>query len=263
MSNLRQNSARILAACRTGDQTTLEGLFDDLFIGPDHPKHPGEYAQSLPEDQHMPTVESMIIAAVNGQQIELVRFLFSKFPNTSLDHGVLAEATKTGNTQLVEAMCKLDPAAANGACYHLNLLVYAYQGPNSAEIVSVLLKAGADPNKPAEHSPPFSNAGYAVTGNMPLSTFEDFFDHGYRFDDGWAVRFAVQHDRADVLELLFSRGAQLPTARYDTKEELIKLALEEKNLEMVDVINRVYPVSPKRRGFAGTILKMLHFRTDK
>ncbi|KAM0437835.1 hypothetical protein ACHAPT_002200 [Fusarium lateritium] len=261
MSEIQQKNKKILTACRTGDQQTLEELFEELAIGPDQPKHPGEYGQSLAEEQRTPTVQDMISAAIDGQQISMVNFLFFKFPNTSLDCGPLAWATRTGNSQLVEAMCKLDPAAADGAYAHVNLLVYASQGPENADIVSILLKAGADPNKPAEHTPPFSNTSYAVTGNMPALTFEEFFDHGYRFDDGWAVRSAVQCNRPDVLEVLFRRGGQLPTARFDSKEELIELAFEVDNLEMVDVINRVYPVSPKKRGFVGSLARILRFKS--
>jgi hypothetical protein len=49
-----------------------------------------------------------------GKKIDMVNFLYLKFPGTSLDRGPLAWAVDTGNLQLVEAMCKLDPAAADG-----------------------------------------------------------------------------------------------------------------------------------------------------
>ncbi|KAM6506509.1 hypothetical protein FSOLCH5_013486 [Fusarium solani] len=130
----------------------------------------------------------MFNSAITGEQIDMVNLLFSMFPNLSFDQGPLASATRTNNAQLVEAMCKLDPEAVNRSCSYVSLIAYACQGPESADVVSALLKASADPNKRPEHMLPFSNANYAVTGEMPALTFEEFFDHGYRFDDDCAER---------------------------------------------------------------------------
>ncbi|KAF4461545.1 ankyrin [Fusarium albosuccineum] len=261
MSDRKLIKQRLHSACRSGDQQTLAELFHELGIGPEQPRHPGEIDQSLPEEQQPPTVQELLNSAIKGEQIDMVNHLFSIFPGLSFDQGPLGLAARTNNAQLVEAMCKLDPGAANGSCCHLNVIAYACQGPESAGVVSALLKGGADPNQRPEHALPFSNANYAVTGELPASIFEEFFDHGYRFDDGWAVRAAVSWSRPDVLEVLFRRGGRLPTARFAPKEELIKLAMENKDLDMVDVINRVYPVQPKNRGFFKTIARILHLKS--
>ncbi|KAM6507049.1 hypothetical protein FALCPG4_018439 [Fusarium falciforme] len=252
---------KLYAACRSGDQQTLAELFQELDIGPEQPRHQGQIDQSLPEEQQPPTVEELLNSAIMGEQIDIVKLLFSIFPGLSFDQGPLGLAARTNNVQLIEAMCKLDPDASNGSYCYLTLIAYACQGPESAGVVSALLKGGADPNNRPEHMLPFSNANYAVTGEMPASIFEEFFDHGYRFDDNCAVRTAVSWNRPDVLEVLFRRGGRLPTARFASKEELIKLAMENDNVDMVDMINRVYPGQPKKRGFVKTIARILGFKS--
>ncbi|KAF3765371.1 hypothetical protein M406DRAFT_329286 [Cryphonectria parasitica EP155] len=248
MSNFQQQNEKILTACKTGDQQTLQALFSELDIGPNQPRNMWNFDGSLEADQHTPPVNDMLHAAIRGEQIDMVNFLSSTFPKLNMNSGPLVWAIDTGNVELVEAICKIHPAAANGAYQHMNNLAYACFEPKNAEIVRVLLQYGADPNKPAEHTPPFSNVSYAVAGGMPLSTFEQFFDHGYLFNDGWAVRRAIECKRADVLEVLFARGGQLPTVALDSKEALIKLALEQdKSSEMVDVIERGYPEFPKKK----------------
>lgn len=250
------------AACRTGDQRTLEILFRELNIGPDHPREPWDFDISLAMEQRTPTINSMFHTALTNKRANIVEFLCSAFPNNNMDCGPLVWAVETGDIQLVEAICKVDPAATNGAYGYRNTLAIACEKPENAEIVRMLLKYGADPNRPAEHTPPWSNAGWAIIGNMPASTFEDFFDYGYRFDDPWAVRFAVSHKRLDVLEVLFARGKTLPTACLVPKDELIKLAMEDNSLEIADFVEREYPRVPGRaqnrvRGLVNCIARML------
>jgi hypothetical protein len=174
--------------CPSGDVPTLKTLFHELGIGPDHPKPPWDFDKSITEEQHTPSVASMLVTAVGCRQIETLSFLFSNFLGTSLNGGPVGTAIDTSNLELVRGVCRLDPAAANGEFRHSNVLAYACLRPENADIVQVLLASGADPNKQAQHTPPFSNAGYALSGGLLASTMEQFFDAGYQCNDYWAVR---------------------------------------------------------------------------
>lgn len=137
----------------------------------------------------------------------------------------------------------------------MNVLAFACcSGAKNAEMVRIPLEHGADPNKPAPHAPAFCNAWYAVMGDMPASTFTQFFDAGYALNDPSVVREAVRKGRTDVLEVLFARGKDLPTARYSARNTLIDLCKGDK--AMVALNKNSYPTSGKQ-GWKGTIVGAL------
>ncbi|KAJ4424532.1 hypothetical protein N0V82_000856 [Gnomoniopsis sp. IMI 355080] len=149
-----------------------------------------------------------------------------------------------------------DPAAVNGETSHMNVLAFACcSDTKNPEIVRILLEHGADPNKPAPHASAFSNAWYAVMGDMPASTFTQFFDAGYALDDPSVFREAVRKSRADVLEVLFARGKDLPTARYPAQKTLIDLSKGD-NKAMIALIKDNYPTS-RKEGWAAIIINAL------
>lgn len=91
---------------------------------------------------------------------------------------------------------------------------------------------------------------------MPLATFEDFFDAGYHCNDRWCMDFAIRQGRYDVVELLFTRGKDLPTAWYAPQEELVGLALAEEDEKMADLIRRLYPARKTTGLVAALVRKM-------
>lgn len=245
MPDLQGLNERVLAACRNGDLHTLERLFQELNIGPDQPQQDWDFEKGLTENEHTPSVIRMVHHAIQGRQSDTLSFLWSKFPGTSFAGGPIAAAINTVDSEVVKTVCKLDPAAPNSASGHSNVLALACASEKHADVVRVLLENGADPNRPPEHIPPYSDISYAVTGHLPLSTFEQFFDAGYHCNDVWCMNFAIRHGRYDVVELLFTRGKDLPTARYETQEKLLGLALEKNDDKMADLIRRLYPVRKK------------------
>jgi hypothetical protein len=253
MSDLQEQNRKLLAACFNGDIPTLKTMFHELRIGPDQPQNPWDFDSSLDESQHTPSVQSMLICAIKGQKIETLRYLFEQFPGTSLNDAPIEWAISSGNVELVKACCELDRSAANGEIGHVNVLAYACSPAEKPDIVKVLLDHGADPNKEPQHTPPFPNICSAVVAGMPVSTIEQFFDAGYRFDDAYALKDAVRYKRPDILEAMFARGKDLPTAWYPPRRELLDIAEENNDKGMVAVINRVYPTRPRWKGMLESI----------
>ncbi|CAH0058980.1 unnamed protein product [Clonostachys solani] len=252
-----QDNRKILTACRDGDRQALESLLREFDIGPDHCQM--WMNRSIPEEQQTPTVREMLAAAIQGQHIDMVKFLFSKFHNTSLGT-LLGSAIKTGNVQFVESLCSIDPDSADAEDDYSTILVDAVTSGDE-KMVGILLKAGADPNRPACRALPWNVAYYAVTGGKPASMFEVLFDHGY-FIDHWTLREAVERERLEIVEVLLRRGEALHLQQATPVKELLSLAEENKDWEMVDLIQRMHPDGQKRpgKGLVNRISKLLHLK---
>jgi hypothetical protein len=256
MADVRQ---KILTACSSGDIPTLETLFQELNISSDHPQHPYGFDRNLAEEQHSPDVAQMLVAAITGQQLELVSFLFTTFPDSSLYGSPMRAAIDTGNPKVLRAVCKFDPASADaeiGDDEGLNTLGYACSKANGAELVKVLLEAGADPNKvPPFRLPGSWNVSAAVLGGLPMSTFEQFFDAGYHGNDSYAVELAVENKRPDVLGVLFARSRNFPEAKFPPEEQLIEVANKGNDSDMVVAIKRAYAArSRQQKGLIATLI---------
>ncbi|CAI6096392.1 unnamed protein product [Clonostachys chloroleuca] len=252
-----QDNRKILAACRNGDQQALESLLQQFNIGPDHCQMWMD--QSIPEEQQTPTVHDMLAAAIPGQHLDIVKFLFSKFHNTSLG-SLLGLAIQTGNVQFVEGLVSIDPESAGAEDEYKTVLVDAVTSGDE-KMVGILLKAGADPNGSACRGLPWNVAYYAVTGEKPASMFEAFFDHGYLVDH-WTLRVAVERERLDVVEVLLRRGEATHLRQATPVKELLSLAEESKDWEMVDLIQRMHPDGQKRpgKGLVDKISKLFHLK---
>ncbi|VUC24272.1 unnamed protein product [Clonostachys rosea] len=252
-----QDNRKILTACRNGDQQKLESLLREFDIGPDHCQI--YMSQSIPEEQQTPTIHDMLADAIQGQHLHIVKFLFSKFHNTRL-YTLLSCAIETGNVEFVESLCRLDPASADSENDFSSILVDTVTSGNE-KMVSILLKAGADPNRPACRAFPWNVAYYAVTGEIPASMFELLFDHGY-FIDHWTLREAVKRERVDVVEVLLRRAEAAHLRQVVPVKELLKMAEENKDWEMVELIQHMHPDGEKRRGkgFVNRISKLFHLK---
>ncbi|KAF2876449.1 hypothetical protein BDV95DRAFT_225857 [Massariosphaeria phaeospora] len=259
MANVRQ---MILVACSSGDIPTLETMFREFDIGASHPQLPYGFDRNLPEEQHPPAVVQMLEAAITGQQVAVISFLFAKFPGSSFYGSPMRTAIDTGNAQVLRAVCKLDPASADaeiGDDEAVNALGYACSKANSAELVKVLLDAGADPNRvPPFRLPGNWNVSAAVLGGLPASTFEQFFDAGYQGNDPYAVKLAVEKKRLDVLQVLFARSKTLPDAKFPPEEELTEAANKGNDAEVVAAIKRGYAArSRQRKGLVATLISKI------
>ncbi|CAI6338889.1 unnamed protein product [Periconia digitata] len=234
----------ILAACTSGQMCALEKIFKELNMGPDHPKTPYSIDKNIPDDQRPVSVEDMLMAAIEGKQVETITFLCKTFPDSHFYGAPMRAAIQTGDVQVLREVCKQDPSVASqemGDDETVNALGYAASRPNGDGLIKVLLDSGANPNEP----PPFPmpscwNVSAAVVGGLPTSTFEQFFDAGFSCNDPHVARLAVEKKRPDVLEVLFARGKNIPGAYFPPKEDLIKAANETNNSEIVANINQLY-----------------------
>ena len=256
MADVRQ---KIFAACSSGDITTLETLFQELDIRSDHPQHPYGFERNLAEEQYSPAVAQMLVAAITGQQVEVIIFLFAKFPNSSFYGSPMRAAIDTGNAKVLRAVCKFDPASADaeiGDDEVINALGYACSKANGAELVKVLLEAGADPNRvPPFRLPGSWNVSAAVLWGLPASIFEQFFDAGYQGNDPYAVKMAVENKRLDVLQVLFARSRNIPEAEFPPEDALIEAANKVNDLDMVAAIKRAYAArSQQKKGLIATFI---------
>jgi hypothetical protein len=242
---------KILAACSSGDIATLKALFQEFRIGHDHPQSVYSLDRSLPEDEQLPVGERMFVAAIESEKVGVIAFLSDHFSETSVYGYPMRAAINTGNTSVLRAVCKCDPASASaelGDDECINALGYAALQENGAELVKVLLEAGADPNR----DPPFRlpenwNVSAAVLGGLPVSTFEQFFNAGYQGNDPSAVRYAVEKKRADVLEVLFARGKEFPDAQFPPEKEMIAIANKDNDVTMLAAIKRGYAALSRRK----------------
>ncbi|KAJ4358301.1 uncharacterized protein N0V89_002883 [Didymosphaeria variabile] len=241
----------ILAACSSGDIPTLKALFQELQIASNHPQSVYSLDRSLPEEQQVPVVERMFLAAIQGEQAGVIAFLSDHFAKVSLYGYPMRAAIDTGNTQVLRAACKADPKSADaeiGDDECINPLGYAASKKKGVELIKVLLDGGADPNTiPPFRLPQCWNVSAAVLGGLPISTFEQFFDAGYQGNDHWAVNFAVEKKRADVLEVLFARGKKFSDARFPPEKEMIDIANIDNDVNMVAAIKRAYATLSKRK----------------
>ncbi|PVI03778.1 hypothetical protein DM02DRAFT_217770 [Periconia macrospinosa] len=251
---------KILCACENGDVPSLETLFQELNIGPDHP--PCDIQQD--ENDPLPSVQLMYSYACLGQQLEALRFLCAKFPDVGFYSGPLTVAIDSGNAELLRFLCTQRPGTEIGEIGEdSNILALGYaasKGHN--ELVKVLLEAGADPNEPPPYKLPGSwTLDAALIGNLPKSTFELFYDAGYNgCENIWAPRFAVEKGRPDVLEVMFRRGRRLPFADFPPEEELIEVANEMKDPEMAAFIRRLYAkYFPREKGLISKIMGKFRF----
>ncbi|KAK7186333.1 hypothetical protein PSPO01_07722 [Paraphaeosphaeria sporulosa] len=241
----------ILAACSSGDIYTLKTLFQEFHIGPDHPQSVYSLNQNLPEEEQLPVGERMFDHAIRGEQPGVIAFLSDHFSHYSLGGYSMQAAIDTCNTTVLRAVCKCDPASTSaelGDDSTINALGYAASKKNGAELVKVLLDGGADPNTTPPFKMPASwNVSAAILADLPVSTFEQFFDAGYQGNDPWAVKFAVEKKRADILEVLFARGKEFADAQFPAEKEMIAIANKDNDVTMVAAIKRGYTVLSKRR----------------
>jgi hypothetical protein len=256
MANARK---AILDACSSGNVSVLETLFQELNIGPNHPKSPYDLDRNIPGEEQLPDVMHVLIAAIMGQHVEILSFLFEKFPETSCYGPPMKAAIDTGNAVVLKAVCKFDPIAADaeiGDDATINALGYACSKENGAELVKVLLEAGADPNRiPPFRLPGCGNISAAVLGGLPSETFERFFDAGYRGNDPYAIKLAVEKNRVDILMVLFTRSKNLPNADLPPKEDVIKMVDETKDSDMLLMVENAYAARyQKKKGFVGSLL---------
>ncbi|KAL1612837.1 hypothetical protein SLS60_001067 [Paraconiothyrium brasiliense] len=243
--------SNILAACSSGDIPTLKASFQELQIGPDHPQSVYSLDRKLVEEQQLPVSERMFVAAIKGEQAGVIAFLSDHFGKVNLCGYPMRAAIDTGNTQVLRAACRADQRSADaevGEDECINPLGYAASQENGAELVKVLLDGGADPNTiPPFRLPQCWNVSAAVLGGLPLSTFEQLFDAGYQGNDRWAVKFAVERKRADVLEILFARGKKFSDAQFPPEKEMIEIANMDNDVNMVAAIKRAYVTLPRRK----------------
>jgi hypothetical protein len=259
MANARK---RILDACSSGDVSLLETLCQELNVGPNHPQSPYDLDRSMTEEQQLPDVMQMVITAIDGQHAEALSFLFKKFPGVDCYGPPMKAAIDAEDPVILDAVCKFDPAAADaeiGDDATVNALGYACCKENSAELVKVLLEAGGDPNKiPPFRLPGCWNVSAAVLGGLPVETFEQFFEAGYRGNDAYAIKLAVEKNRPDVLSVLFARSKTFPDANFPHKEDLINILDKANDPDMVLMIEKAYATRHKKgRGTVRTLIANL------
>ncbi len=241
---------KILDACFNGDFVSLEMVFYESQIRSDHPRFRQHLDRRIPMDNQPPYVELMLQTAITGHNYEAISFLCAMFPGCKFDGLPMKAAIDSGDVTMLRTVCKLDPAAANkevGEQTCVNALAYACSKPNAAELITVLLEAGADPNRaPTEAIGIRCLVSTAVLKGLPPSTFEQFFEAGY---DGWesrAVELAVAHNRGDVVSVLLSRSVHLANSRFPPKKQLMKEAKKQNNPDMMAAIKWTYACRSNR-----------------
>ncbi|CAI6229934.1 unnamed protein product [Periconia digitata] len=249
---------KILAACSAGEITTLEAMFQQFNIGPDHPADVYCLDRNTPMEQQLPDVSRMLKTAIESQQVETLRFLGTKFPKPSFFGTPMKAALESGNTELLKAVCELEPEIANmemGDESNINALAFACSQRSAANLIEVLLQCGADPDaQPPMRLPARRNVSSAVINGLPVSTIERFFDFGYQGTDPFAISYAVEHERLDVVEVLFRRTKALPNAQLPPENDMLQKATDCKNEEMIVAIKDGYASRKKQK--KGLILSL-------
>jgi hypothetical protein len=241
-------------ACSSGDVATLQALFTELNVQPNH--------DSLPSNQRPPigSVSSMLFLAASGGNISTVKYLFSYFPDLHVESFTLIQVMDKGHVEMLKELCIHDPNAAKLQHGENTLLAHACGSVKNPAMVKVLLDAGADPNEQPSHMLPRTDQ-YIVWHDLPASTMEQFFDAGYKMEDGGPMSDAIEKGRVDIVEVLYRRGRELPDPILPSARELMRAAKGTKanRQEMMDLARRLFPEEyGEKKGFLGGVMKKLH-----
>jgi hypothetical protein len=202
----------------------------------------------------------MLFLAASGGNISTVKYLFSYFPNLKVESFTLINVMDKGHVEMLKKLCIHDPNAAKLQHGENTLLAHACGSVKSPAMVKVLLDAGADPNEQPSHMLPRTDR-YIVWHDLPASTMEQFFDAGYKMEDGGPMSDAIEKGRADIVEVLYRRGRELPDPILPSARELTKAAKGTKanRQEMIDLAKRLFPEEyGEKKGFLGGVMKKFH-----
>ncbi|KAF4342133.1 ankyrin [Fusarium beomiforme] len=159
--------------------------------------------ESLPQD----TVQELLISAAKSSQAEVISFLLSQYPSTSLNEEIVRAAVNTGSIPLMQALLAKEPSVINMQFDMRGTpLIVACMGRQSIEFLRFLLEAGADPNQdPDAASYPLA----LVTGlYKDTAAIDLLLQHGARIEHSGALSAAARLGNESMMRYLLDRGAR-------------------------------------------------------
>lgn len=197
-------------------------------------------------DTHTPSsyvTNKMLAAATGSENIELVRYLLSRYPDLSLSGSPILAATDVASISLFQAFFEKDPAVVHMRFEREGTpLALAVMGGRPLEFVSFLLSCGADPNQPTSIIPlPVAGASCSYGGSIDAVAL--LLKHGADLQHTGALCMAASGGYVEVVRFLLEHGASPATdQRIDGIPDItnmgpaIYVAAHEGHVEIADML---------------------------
>lgn len=153
------------------------------------------------------TVQSLLTAAAQNCNLEVLTFLLDSFPSAPLEEEVIRAAVNTGSVPIFKALLYKDPSVINAEFDRRGSpLIVACMGRQSIDYLRFLLEAGADPNQDpdaAAYPLPLVAALYADTAAIDL-----LLQHSARLERSGTLAAAAQRGNEAMARHLLEKGAR-------------------------------------------------------
>jgi len=238
VSDNESSHPQINAACQSGDVHALRTLFAALEVQPDH--------DTRPEDERAPIGSVNQMLYTSRTQPAVCEFLGSYFDTAEVWPFVISQAIEHANLEMLKAIGKLNPEAFDRYGSKLGEACGGEHDPMlRSKIIKVMFESGADPNASLnEHALLRTSDILVIMSDVPDTTMEDFFDHGYEFKYAH-IHKVMEYKRAGILEIMYRRGRQLYPNPEDLPlpgpKQLMRMCQRTKDEDMVAMARHVFP----------------------
>lgn len=153
------------------------------------------------------TIQTRLVAAAKGENLDIVNFLLDQYPTVPLNEEIFRGAVNTGSIPVTKALLTRDPAIINMRFdMRGSALIVACMGRQRTEYLRFLLEAGADPNMDPDA------AAFPLTLVASLYTDTAAIDvlvkHGARPEGTVALASAARKGKEAMVLRLLECGAR-------------------------------------------------------